>query len=1267
MAQEKELTIAPLAFQMKAMFGDQEQKLRRTIEEIHERIDNMEGSKSVFNTTRARHQVVESNGSNGEIDFGEERGGRGYEHPPRRNQTELVREDDIPKGVKLTIPSFQGKADPDAYLEWESRMEKLFDCHHYTENQKVKLAVLEFTNYASTWWDQLRMRQRRNEGPVITTWNELKRVMRQRFIPSYYHRDLHHKLQTLTQGSMSVEEYYKEMEMAMIKADVREDPEATMTRFVRGLKPEIVDIVELQHYLEIHELLDKAIKVERRFKRRGNNRPNTNLQGEGWRNQPPKKEESGTEPSNWNKPAVASHGLSKPGANPSKPNGAPSRSNARGNPNPNPDVSKARNRDVRCFKCQGFSHIASQCPNQRVMLVKNGEVVTDDEEDDCEGIPPLMREEEDEEEIIEQPTLDRLGHTLVARRALSTQASVDELQRENIFYTRCYIQEKVHSLVIDPGSCTNVASALMVTKLNLPTTNHPHLYKLQWLNNSGEVRVLKQVLVPFRIGRFVDEVLCDVVPMQAAHIILGRPWQFDRRVSWDGVTNRYSFFHCNKKVILVPLTPQQVHEDQASLQREFELENEKKKKQKSSDLNTPREVKRKGNTESNSLKGAEGNSFKKGNNRVLLAKAKHVRKALLSNQPIFLLMCKVVLTSTNQLDVSLPSVFTKLLQDYRDVFPEDIPSGLPPVRGIEHQIDLISGASLPNKPPYRTNPEETKELERQVAALLEKGWVKESLSPCAVPVLLVPKKDGTWRMCTDYRAINAITVKYRHPIPRLDDMLDELHSAIIFTKIDLKSGYHQIRMKEGDEWKTVFKTKHDLYEWLVMPFGLTNALSTFMRLMNHVLRAFLGKFVVVYFDDILIYSKSLDEHVEHVKAVLEVLRREHLYANLQKCTFCTNEVVFLGYVVSAQGIHVDQSKVKAIMEWPTPTSVSEVRSFHGLASLYRRFVRDFSTIATPLTSIMKKNQPFHWGDEQAKSFQLLKHKLTHAPVLSLPNFERTFEVECDASGIGVGAVLLQEGKPIAYFSEKLNGALLNYSTYDKELYALVRALQTWQHYLRPKEFVLHTDHESLKHLKSQNKLSKRHARWIAFIDTFPFVIRYKPGKSNIVADALSRRYTLITTLDAKLLGFELIKEAYPDDSDFGKEYSNFPKCSREGYSMSPGFLYFKDKLCIPSCSLRELLVREAHGGGLMGHFGVPKSLSILHEHFYWPKMRRDVERVIQRCVTCHLAKSKVHPYGLYTPLPIPAVPWVDLSMDFVLGLPRTRYGHDSIYVVVDRF
>ena len=254
-------------------------------------------------------------------------------------------------------------------------------------------------------------------------------------------------------------------------------------------------------------------------------------------------------------------------------------------------------------------------------------------------------------------------------------------------------------------------------------------------------------------------------------------------------------------------------------------------------------------------------------------------------------------------------------------------------------------------------------------------------------------------------------------------------------------------MKEGDEWKTAFKTKFGLYEWLVMPFGLTNAPSTFMRLMNHVLKEFIGKFVVVYFDDILIYSTSLEHHILHVKSVFDVLRRERLYANAEKCIFYSDQLIFLGFVISAQGIHVDDEKVKAIREWPTPTSISEVRSFHGLASFYRRFVKDFSTIAAPLTEIIKKSVRFTWG-------------------------------------IGIGAALLQEKRPIAYFSEKLKGAQLNYSTYDKELLALVRSLEVWQHYLLPKEFVIHTDHESLKWLNGQGKLSKRHARWLSLLKRF---------------------------------------------------------------------------------------------------------------------------------------------------------------------------------------
>ena len=464
----------------------------------------------------------------------------------------------------------------------------------------------------------------------------------------------------------------------------------------------------------------------------------------------------------------------------------------------------------------------------------------------------------------------------------------------------------------------------------------------------------------------------------------------------------------------------------------------------------------------------------------------------------------------------------------------------------------------------------------------------------------------------DCHAINKITVKYRHPIPRLDDILDELYGACLFTKIDLRSGYYQIRMNHGDEWKTVFKTKYGLYEWLVMPFGLTNAPSTFMRLMNYVLRAFLGKFVVVYFDDILIYSKYLDDHILHVRLVLDVLRQEKLYANLKKCSFCLDRVNFFRFIVSSQGVEVDEEKVRAIRDWPTPKNTSEVRSFHGLASFYRHFIRDFSSIAAPLNELVKKNISFVWGVAQETAFSELKHKLCTASLLVLPNFDKTFEVECDASGIGIGAVLMQDRRPLMYFSEKLSGAALNYPTYDKELYALVRALQTWQHYLWPKEFVIHTDHESLKHLKGQQSLNRRHAKWVEFIEMFPYMIRYKQGKENVVADALSRRYTLLSSLSAKLLGFEHIRELYASDVDFSDIFMTCDTgASRDDYFVFRGFLFKKDKLCIPRCSIRELLNKEAHEGGLMGHFGVHKTYDILHEHFHWPGMKHDVHRVCE--------------------------------------------------------
>jgi hypothetical protein len=388
--------------------------------------------------------------------------------------------------------------------------------------------------------------------------------------------------------------------------------------------------------------------------------------------------------------------------------------------------------------------------------------------------------------------------------------------------------------------------------------------------------------------------------------------------------------------------------------------------------------------------------------------------------------------------------------------------------------------------------------------------------------------------------------------------------------------------------------------------------------------------------------------------------------NLKKCHFLTNSLVFLGYVVSAEGIKMDPSKIEVIISWPVPKSLHDIRSFHALASFYCRFIRSFSSIIAPITECLKGGK-FQWNEEAQKSFELIKKKVTEASVLILPDFSKLFEVDCDASGVGIGVVLSQEGKPIAFFSEKLNESRRKYSIYDKEFYAIIRVLDHWSHYLLPNEFLLHSDHEALKYLNSQQKLNNRHASWVEFLQPYSFSIKHKSRKLNQVADALSRRHSLLSTMEVLVLGLEMLKELYKNDPDFGNVWENCSKGSFNHFLVQASFLFKNNRLCIPQCSLRRAIIQEVHGGGLAGHFGRDKTLALVQENFFWPKLAHDVECFVKSCRICQIAKSHNKNTGLYTPLLVPKAPWEDISLDFVLGLPRTQRNKDSIMVVVDRF
>ncbi|XP_024009447.1 uncharacterized protein LOC112084529 [Eutrema salsugineum] len=735
--------------------------------------------------------------------------------PLRRNPARVVDTREQTHDLKLTPPTFAGKSDPEAYLDWERRLEHIFECYGYAERKKVAVAAAQLTDNALAWWDRnVAERRRQRFGPVIT-WSDMKFLLRLRYVPEHYHRELQKRFRKLSQGNRSVDEYFEEFEKLMNSLELEESEEALMAQF---------------------------IDVEQQIKRK------TALTSRNRTSQP------------WN-------------ASSSKPvdegKAVEIELRFKGKSTEAPKFNRAE---------QGRGHMSRECPNQRVMIITpSGDYESQDEKED---------DSNDMDEEIEYPDTGKL---LVTRRVLSVLVHPEEtVQRENIFHTRCTVKNKVCNLIIDSGSCTNVASKYMVDRLGLEKTKHPRPYNLRWLNDQTELKISEQVSIPFSIG----------------------------------------------------------------------------------------------NTMIKSL-------------------------VMCANGTVLLMMFKECL-SAGLGDFEIPLEVQAILNKFKDVFPEEIPPGLPPLRGIEHQIDLVPGSALPNKPAYRMNREETKELERQVRDLMDKGYIRESLSPCAMPVLLVPKKDGTWRMCVDCRAINNITIKYRHPIPRLDDMLDELSGSTIFSKVDLKSGYHQVRMREGDECKTAFKTKQGLYE---------------------------------------------------------------------------------------------------------------------------------CTVAAPLTAVIKKNVPFSWGPAQDAAFEAMKSRLTQAPVLALPDFDEMFEVECDASGVGIGA-----------------------------------------HYLLSKEFIIHTDHETLKHLRGQNALKRCHAKWLEFIETFPYVIKYKKGQENVVADALSRRHTLISTMEAKVLGFEHIKKLYKEDHEFGEAYQGHGKGAYTSYHLHDGFLFRDKRLCVPQGSLRELLLKEAHGG-----------------------------------------------------------------------------------------
>jgi hypothetical protein len=639
--------------------------------------------------------------------------------------------------------------------------------------------------------------------------------------------------------------------------------------------------------------------------------------------------------------------------------------------------------------------------------------------------------------------------------------------------------------------------------------------------------------------------------------------------------------------------------------------------------------------------------------------------------------------------------------DLLEAFSKRKADTLPPHRPYDLSIDLEEGKRPPFGPIYPLSELELKTLHAWIEENLSKGFIRASKSPAGAPILFVKKKDGSLRLCVDYRALNNITVKNRYPLPLIPEALDRLRKSKVYTKIDLRGAYNLVRVKSGDEWKTAFRTRYGHFECLVMPFGLTNAPAVFQHFMNDVFRDLLDVKVLVYLDDILVFSDDPAHHPDDVRTVLQRLIDHGLYAKAEKCEFSVDKTEFLGFIVSPDGVSMAPDKVEAITSWPAPTSMKLLQQFLGFANFYRRFIEGYSRIISPLTRLLKKDAKWHFDARAQEAFDRLKSAFTSASFLR--HFDPSLDtiIETDSSDYAISAILSQyHGKilhPVAFMSRKMVPAELNYEIHDKELLAIVEAVKIWRHYLEglSRPFTILTDHQALQYFQSAKTLTRRQARWSEMINHHKYQIKYRSGDKNGKPDALSRRpdysagakaseaapqqllrplqisASLVTSPTSRVR--DMIIQQLPRDPAIQDIIASLktpePRSSAPtGYEIEDGFLLHNGLIYVPDYEpLKVELLQQAHDSIISGHPGTAKTLETLRRNFTWPKMNQFVQEYIRSCDACQRNKSVHHSkYGLLQPLPVPTGPWRSLSMDHIVELPPSR-GSDSILVVVDRF
>ena len=817
-------------------------------------------------------------------------------------------------------------------------------------------------------------------------------------------------------------------------------------------------------------------------------------------------------------------------------------------------------------------------------------------------------------------------------------------------------------ILIDSGSTGNYVNAQVCTACRLRVERDPHPEELTLADGSSG-HTEGQVQLQFKCGGYRGVVRAKMFPGLHKPIILGIPWlkKENPHINW---TQEVVVVKKDRDWITLPLTQREEGLQLAGV-----------------NMVSAKEMSR-------ILVKEKGQAF------LGLIRAVHDKDVPLEGD-----VKKPDSDSSKSVpSKNLPECVKAVLDKFSDVFPADLPKGTPPVReGHDFKIELEDETPPVHRPLYKLSPLELQEARTQIEYLLEHNFIRPSDSPYGAPILFAPKKDGSLRFCIDYRWLNKRTVRNRYPLPLPEELFDRLGNARVFSKIDLRSGYWQIPVRTGDVHKTAFKTRWGLYEFLVMPFGVTNAPAQFMGMMNHLLRDYLDIFVLVFLDDILIYSANIEEHAEHLRKVLSILRKYRLFAKMSKCEFATETVEFLGQQISKGGMTPTEAKVKAIRDWATPTNVHEVRSFLGFANYYKRFIRNYADIASPLTDLTKKGVPWQWGPYQRRAFHDLKEAYCQAPILIFPDPKLPYTVITDASGTAGGGSLMQDQgdglRPVAFLSRRFKPTEQRYWAYERELAAMAFCLQSWRHYLEgcPGGVIVLTDHQTLNRLMDQPVLTRVQTRWMR-LGLFPSinpVIKYTPEKANIIADALSRSQRKIEeSINAQDNLGELMAmtevtinldqeecqnwiKAYERDPVLKTALGDIRAGRHHGdYVLtSEGLIAVvkndQRKLVVPT-SLHQQVLRECHDVPSVGHVGMRRMMEIVDRQFHWCKMRADVISYVKTCPTCQEMKSdNRQKAGLLQPLEIPTRKWAQVTTDLVTDLPESG-GFTAVAVFVDR-